>query len=179
MDIAHHIRTIPDYPKPGIMYRDVSTLLGSAPALVETVDQLCVPYRSGDGTSDVAYVAGIEARGFPIGGAMAVALGAGFIPIRKAGKLPAKTDAQDYELEYGTDTIEMHSDAITPGDRVLLVDDLIATGGTAEAAVALLHRAGADIIAAAFIVALPELGGMARVGALNIEAHALVEYQGH
>ena len=152
--LEEHIRTIPDYPKPGILFRDVSTLLGSAPAFAAAVEQLCAPYRDSDGSSKVDFVAGIEARGFTIGGAMAVALGAGFVPIRKAGKLPAATYAQDYELEYGTDTIEMHTDAISPGDSVLLVDDLIATGGTAAAAIALLQRAEANIVAAAFILSL-------------------------
>ena len=175
MNLEEYIRTIPGYPKPGILFRDVSTLIGSAPALAECVDQLCEPYRG----SDIAYVAGIEARGFTIGGAMAVALGAGFIPVRKAGKLPAETYSQDYELEYGTDTLEMHTDAVAPGDRVLVVDDLIATGGTVAAAIALLQRVDADIVGAAFIIDLPDLGGMARLGALGIESRALLTYPGH
>ena len=179
MNLEDHIRTIPDYPKPGILFRDVSTLVGSADALAEAVERMCAPYLESDGTSSVAYVAGIEARGFTIGGAMAVALGAGFVPIRKAGKLPAATYAQDYELEYGTDTVEMHTDAIASGDSVLLVDDLIATGGTAAAAIALLQRAEANIVAAAFIIDLPDLGGMDRIQALGIETHALLKYSGH
>lgn len=177
--LEEYIRTIPDYPKPGILFRDVSTLLGSAPALAAAVEQLCAPYRDSNGSSKVAFVAGIEARGFTIGGAMAVALGAGFIPIRKAGKLPAATHSQDYELEYGTDTLEMHIDAVSPGDSVLLVDDLIATGGTAAAAVSLLQRVEANIVAAAFIIDLPDLGGMVRLADLGIETHALLNYPGH
>ncbi len=175
MNLKDHIRTIPDYPKPGILFRDVTTLLGSADAFAETVEQLCAPYRN----AGVASVAGIEARGFTLGGAMAVELGAGFTPIRKSGKLPAATYAQDYELEYGTDTIEMHTDAISPGGRVLLVDDLIATGGTAEAAISLLRRANADIVAAAFVVDLPDLGGMDRIKALGVDTLALLSYPGH
>lgn len=175
MNLEDHIRTIPDYPKPGILFRDVTTLLGSPPAFAEAIQQLCAPYRD----ANVAYVAGIEARGFIIGGAMAVELGAGFVPIRKAGKLPAATYSQDYELEYGTDTIEMHTDAVSQGDRVLLVDDLIATGGTAEAAIALLRRAEADIVAAGFIIDLPDLGGMERIQALSVDTFALLAFEGH
>lgn len=175
MNLEDHIRSIPDYPKPGILFRDVTTLLSSASAFAEAVQQLCAPYRD----ADAAYVAGIEARGFTIGGAMAVELGAGFVPIRKVGKLPAATYSQDYELEYGTDTIEMHTDAVLPGDRVLLVDDLIATGGTAEAAIALLQRAEAEIVAAAFIIDLSDLGGMERIRALGVDTFALLAYDGH
>ena len=175
MNLEDHIRTIPDHPKPGILFRDVTTLLGSAPAFAEAIQQLCAPYR----TAGVAHVAGVEARGFTIGGAMAVELGAGFVPIRKAGKLPAATYSQDYELEYGTDTIEMHTDAVAPGDNVLLVDDLIATGGTAEAAIQLLRRAEAEIVAAAFIIDLPDLGGMDRIKAMGVDTLALLAYDGH
>ena len=175
MNLEDHIRTIPDYPKPGILFRDVTTLLGYAPALAHAVSELCAPYRD----QFVANVIGIEARGFTIGGAMAVELGAGFVPIRKAGKLPAATFQQDYELEYGTDTVEMHTDAVAPGERVLLVDDLIATGGTAEAAIALLRLAEADIVGAAFVIDLPDLGGMARIENLGVAATALLAYPGH
>ena len=175
MNLADHIRTIPDHPKPGILFRDVTTLLASPEAFAHAVKELAAPFCE----SGVAYVAGIEARGFTIGGAMAVELGAGFVPIRKAGKLPAATHQQDYELEYGTDTIEIHIDAVAPGDRVLLVDDLIATGGTAEAAVALLRRAEAHVVAAAFIIDLPDLGGMARLATLDVETFALLAYAGH
>ena len=175
MNLEDHIRTIPDHPKPGILFRDVTTLLGSAPAFAEAIQRVCAPYR----TAGVVHVAGIEARGFTIGGAMAVELGAGFVPIRKAGKLPAATYSQDYELEYGTDTIEMHTDAVAPGDNVLLVDDLIATGGTAEAAIQLLRRAEAEIVAAAFIIDLPDLGGMDRIKAMGVDTLALLAYDGH
>ena len=166
---------IPDYPKPGILFRDVSTLLGSASAFAAAVDRLCDPFRD----AGISHVAGIEARGFTIGGAMAVELGAGFVPIRKAGKLPAATHSQDYELEYGSDTVEMHVDAVSPGDDVLLVDDLIATGGTAGAAIALLRQAEATIVAAAFIIDLPDLGGMSLIEATGVDTFALLSYPGH
>lgn len=175
MNLKDHIRTIPDYPKPGILFRDVSTLLGSAEAFAEAVEQMCAPYRD----AGIAQIAGIEARGFTIAGAMAIELGAGFVPIRKVGKLPAATYSQDYELEYGTDTIEIHVDAVVADERVLLVDDLIATGGTAEGAIALLHRAQAQIVAASFIVDLPDLGGMQKISAMGVETHALLSYAGH
>lgn len=157
------------------MFRDVTTLLGSAPAFATAVEQMSAPFtRSG-----IDVVAGIEARGFTMGGAIAVELGAGFVPIRKAGKLPSDTYDQEYELEYGTDTVELHTDAFEPGARVLIVDDLIATGGTAEAAVKLLRRAEADIVAAVFLIDLPDLGGMDVLSALDIETHALITYPGH
>ena len=175
MNLEDHIRSIPDYPKPGILFRDVTTLLGSADAFAETIDQLCLPYRD----DKVDYVAGIEARGFIIGGAMAIELGAGFVPIRKAGKLPGETYSHDYELEYGTDTVEMHTDAVQVGDNVLLVDDLIATGGTAQAAVALLRKAKAEVVAVAFIIDLSDLGGRARLMAEAIKTHALLQLPGH
>ncbi len=175
LELENYIRTIPDYPKPGILFRDITTLLAAPDAFGETIARLSEPFRE----ADVSYVVGIEARGFTIGGAIAVALGAGFVPIRKAGKLPADTVSQEYELEYGTDTIEMHTDAIRPGSRVLLVDDLIATGGTAAAAISLLRRVEADIVATAFIIDLPDLGGMAKIRELDVEASALLEYPGH
>ena len=175
MNLEDHVRSIPDHPKPGILFRDVTTLLGSAPAFAEAIAQLCAPFHD----ANVAQVAGIEARGFTIGGAMAIELGAGFVPIRKAGKLPADTYSEDYELEYGTDSIEMHIDAVGAGDRVLLVDDLIATGGTSEAAIGLLRLAEADIVAAAFMIDLPDLGGMDRIKALGVEARALLTFPGH
>lgn len=175
MNLSEHIRTIPDHPKPGILFRDVTTLLGSATAFAEAVQQLCAPYRD----AEVAFVAGVEARGFTIGGAVAVELGAGFVPIRKAGKLPAVTYRQDYELEYGVDTIEMHVDSLTAGDRVLLIDDLIATGGTAAAAVALLQRASAEIVGAAFIVDLVDLGGSELIAGVGVETSSLLSFPGH
>ena len=148
MNLKDTIRTIPDYPKPGIMFRDVTTLLGQPRAFRRAVDEMVQPYVG----TRIDKVAGIEARGFILGGAAAHQLSAGFVPLRKKGKLPWKTMTESYELEYGVDEMEIHEDAIQPGERVLLVDDLIATGGTAEAAIKLLRRAGAEIVAAAFVI---------------------------
>ena len=175
MNLKDTIRAIPDFPKPGIMYRDITTLMTSRKAFAETISQLCAPYRD----KKVDNVAGIEARGFPFGGAMAHELGAGFVPIRKKGKLPFDTYTQDYALEYGTDTLEIHADAVRGQERVVLVDDLIATGGTAEAAIHLLRQAGANIVGAAFIIDLPELGGLARITKMGIPVTALVQFDGH
>jgi len=169
------IRTIPDYPKPGILFRDVTTLLGDAQGFKAAIAQLAEPFR----TLPVDAVAGIEARGFILGGAVADRLGCGFVPIRKKGKLPWKTIGQEYTLEYGVDVIEMHEDAIAPGARILIVDDLIATGGTAEAAVKLIQRSGGDIVAAAFIMDLPDLGGMDKLTAMGVKCHALMAFEGH
>lgn len=174
-DLKSLIRTIPDYPKPGIMFRDVTTLLGDPQGFKATIAQLAEPYR----TVPVDAVAGIEARGFILGGAVADRLGCGFIPIRKKGKLPWKTIGQEYTLEYGVDVIEIHEDAIKPGSRILIVDDLIATGGTAEAAVKLVRRSGGTIVAAAFIVDLPELGGVKLLTSHGIDCHALIAFEGH
>jgi adenine phosphoribosyltransferase len=175
MDLAAAIRTIPDYPKPGIMFRDITTLLGDAAAFRAAVDALAAPMAG----MKIAKVAGIEARGFILGGAVADRLGAGFVPLRKKGKLPHKTRAVEYALEYGADVIEMHLDAILAGERVLLIDDLIATGGTALAAIDLLAGAEADIVAAAFVVDLPELGGADRLRAGGVTVSALVSFAGH
>ncbi|MRG56643.1 adenine phosphoribosyltransferase [Phyllobacterium sp. YR620] len=169
------IRNIPDYPKPGVMFRDITTLLGNARAFRRAVDELVHPYAGGK----VDQVAGIEARGFIIGGAMAHQLSSGFVPIRKKGKLPRDTVRIAYSLEYGLDEMEMHRDAIAPGDKVILVDDLIATGGTAEAAVKLLQQMGADIVAACFIIDLPELGGRKKLEALGVNVRTLVAFDGH
>jgi len=169
------IRTIPDYPKPGIMFRDVTTLLGDAQGFKAAIAQLTEPFR----TLPIDAVAGIEARGFILGGAVADRLGCGFIPIRKKGKLPWKTIGQEYTLEYGVDVIEIHEDAITPGSRILIVDDLIATGGTAEAAVKLVRRSGGTVVGAAFIIDLPELGGVKLLEKLDVSCHALVAFEGH
>jgi len=173
--LAAAIRTIPDYPKKGIMFRDITTLLGDARAFRRAVDELVQPY-AGD---KIDKVAGIEARGFILGGAVAHQLSAGFVPIRKKGKLPHETVRMAYALEYGTDEMEMHVDAVKPGDRVVLVDDLIATGGTAEGAVKLLRRVGATVTAACFIVDLPELGGAAKLSALGVPVRTLVAFDGH
>ena len=169
------IRTIPDYPKKGILFRDVTTLLGNAEGLKEAIAQMAAPYLD----LKVDAVAGIEARGFILGGAIADRLGCGFIPIRKKGKLPWKTIGQEYTLEYGVDVIEIHEDAIAPGQRVLIVDDLIATGGTAEAAVKLLRRSHGEIVGATFIIDLPDLGGLKLLKSHGIDCHALVAFEGH
>lgn len=175
MNLKDTIRTIPDYPKPGIMFRDVTTLLGNPRAFRRAIDELVQPYCG----MGITKVAGIEARGFILGGAAAHQLSAGFIPLRKKGKLPHKTITESYQLEYGVDEMEMHEDAVEPGDKVLLIDDLIATGGTAEAAIKLLRRAGADIIAAAFVIDLPELGGADKIRALSCDVQALMAFEGH
>ena len=169
------IRTIPDYPKPGILFRDITTLLGNARAFRRAVDELVHPYAG----AKVDQVAGIEARGFILGGAIAHQISAGFVPIRKKGKLPHETVRVAYSLEYGVDEMEMHKDAVKPGEKVILVDDLIATGGTAEGAVKLLRQMGADIVAACFIVDLPDLGGRAKLEALGVDVRTLVAYEGH
>ncbi|MFQ5626481.1 MAG: adenine phosphoribosyltransferase [Methyloligellaceae bacterium] len=173
-DLKALVRTIPDYPKPGIMFRDITTLLGDAKGLTACVQQLAAPYQK----SGVEAVAGIEARGFILGGAVADRLECGFVPIRKKGKLPAKAIGQDYELEYGLDVIEIHEDGLTSGERVLLVDDLIATGGTAEAAVKLLRKLEAEIVGAAFVIDLPDIKGRERVEALGVDCHTLIEFEG-
>ena len=175
MDLRDAIRTIPDHPKAGIMFRDITTLLGDAAALKQAVDELSEPFAK----ARVSKVAGIEARGFILGGAIADRLGAGFIPLRKKGKLPHKTYAVEYALEYGVDTIEMHVDAFVAGERVMLVDDLIATGGTAEAAINLLRRGGAEVVAAGFVIDLPELGGADRLRAMDVPVRCLIEFEGH
>ena len=175
VDFKRLIRTIPDYPKPGIMFRDITTLLLDPQGLRAAVDGLLLPFV--DRPIDV--VAGIEARGFILGGAVAHELGKGFVPVRKKGKLPHKTIGQEYQLEYGVDAVEIHADAIAPGQHVLLIDDLIATGGTAEAAIALVHRSGGELVAAAFIVDLPDLGGAERLKARGVAVHALVSFGGH
>ena len=169
------IRTIPDYPKPGILFRDITTLLGDARAFRRAVDELVHPYAG----TKVDKVAGIEARGFILGGAIAHQLSSGFIPIRKKGKLPHDTVRIAYSLEYGIDEMEMHRDAVKPGERVILVDDLIATGGTAEGAAKLLRQMGADIVAACFVIDLPDLGGRAKLEALGVPVRTLVAYEGH
>lgn len=174
-DLRQAIRTIPDYPKPGIMFRDITTLLGDARAFRRAVDQLVHPYAG----AKIDKVAGIEARGFILGGAVAHKLSAGFVPIRKKGKLPHQTVRMAYALEYGTDEMEIHVDAIRPGEKVILVDDLIATGGTAEGAVKLLRQIGADVVAACFIIDLPELGGAARLRAMGLPVRALMAFDGH
>jgi adenine phosphoribosyltransferase len=174
-ELKQAVRTIPDYPKPGIMFRDITTLLGNARAFRRAVDELVQPYAG----SKIDQVAGIEARGFILGGAIAHQLSSGFVPIRKKGKLPHQTVRMAYALEYGTDEMEIHVDAIRPGERVLLVDDLIATGGTAEGAVRLLRQIGAVVEAACFIIDLPELGGAEKLKAMNVPVRTLMAFEGH
>ena len=175
MDLKATVRTIPDYPKPGIMFRDVTTLFAKPDAFRVAVDALVAPYMG----AGVQKVAGIEARGFILGGAVAHQLRAGFVPLRKKGKLPYRTLTESYDLEYGADEMEVHEDAVHPGERVLLVDDLIATGGTAEAAVKLLQRLEAEIVASAFLIDLPELGGADRLRNMGQAVQALMAFDGH
>ena len=175
LDLKAAVRTIPDYPKPGILFRDITTLLADARAFRRAVDELVNPWAG----SKIDKVAGIEARGFILGGAVAHQVSAGFIPIRKKGKLPHKRVSIAYSLEYGLDEMEMHADAIHPGERVILVDDLIATGGTAEGAVKLMRQIGANVVAACFIIDLPELGGAAKLRAMNVPVRTLMTFEGH
>jgi len=172
-DLRSAIRSIPDYPKPGIIFRDITTLLGNARAFRRAVDELVQPWAG----SKIDKVAGIEARGFILGGAVADRLRCGFVPIRKKGKLPGKAIGQDYELEYGIDVIEIHEDAIAANEPVLLVDDLIPTGGTAEAAVKLLRKLKAEVVGAAFVIDLPDLGGSGRLARHGIECHTLMTFE--
>jgi len=174
-DLVEHIRTIPDYPKPGILFRDITTLLGDARAFRRAIDELVQPYAG----AKIDKIAGVEARGFILGGAVAHQLSAGFVPIRKKGKLPHATLSVAYSLEYGVDEMEMHTDALVAGERVLLVDDLIATGGTAQGAVKLLRSAGADVVAAVFVIDLPDLGGAAKLAALGVPVRTLISFAGH
>jgi adenine phosphoribosyltransferase len=174
-DLRASIRTIPDYPKPGIMFRDITTLLGDARAFRRAVDELVQPWAG----SKIDKVAGMEARGFILGGAVAHQVSAGFIPIRKKGKLPHKRVSIAYSLEYGLDEMEMHEDAVTKGEKVIVVDDLVATGGTAEGAVKLLKQQGADVLAACFIIDLPELGGADKIRALGVPVRTLIAFEGH
>ena len=174
-DLSSTIRSIPDYPRPGIIFRDITTLLGNARAFRRAVDELVQPWAG----MKIDKVAGIEARGFILGGAVAHQVSAGFVPIRKKGKLPHKRVSVAYALEYGEDVIEMHADALVAGERVVLVDDLIATGGTAEAAVKLLRQLGANVLAACFVIDLPDLGGAERLRKLDVPVRTLISFAGH
>jgi adenine phosphoribosyltransferase len=174
MSLRSFIRTIPDHPKPGINFRDITTLLLDPEGLRLAIDGIAGRHTS----IDIDLVVGIEARGFIFGTAIAYQLGLGFVPMRKPGKLPGETIGRDFDLEYGRDRIELHVDAIKAGQRVLLVDDLIATGGTAEAAVELLREVRAEVIECAFVIALPELGGRDRLEKLGCKVHALCEFDG-
>jgi len=175
-DFRSLVRTIPDHPKPGIQFRDITTLIADPAGLASAVDALADPHLGAAEGPQV--VAGIEARGFLFGTALAVRLGLGFLPLRKPGKLPGETLGRDYHLEYGTDRIELHVGAIRPGQRVLLVDDLIATGGTAEAAVLLLREAGAEVVECAFVIDLPDLGGTTRLEKLGCSVRSLCAFPG-
>ncbi len=174
MPIKSRIRTIPDYPKPGIQFRDITTLLQDAEGMRMTVEKLSEPFR-GEGVDKVV---GIEARGFILGGALAHQLGAGFVPVRKKGKLPYTTVGQDYDLEYGSESIEMHTDAIVSGETILLVDDLVATGGTALATAELIRKTGGEILGCVCIVDLPDLGGSRRLREAGVALHALCQFEG-
>ena len=174
MPLKSRIRTIPDYPRPGIQFRDITTLLKDPFGLRKLVDDLVQPFAG----RRIDAVAGIEARGFIIGGAVAYQLSTGFIPVRKKGKLPWDTIGQDYELEYGSDRVEIHRDAVAEGDTVLVVDDLIATGGTALATLDLLRQAGAEIVGCSFVVDLPDLGGRKRLEKEGVSVLTLVEFEG-
>ena len=174
-DLAEAVRSIPYYPKPGIIFRDITTLLGDARAFRRAVDELVQPFAG----AKIDKVAGIEARGFILGGAVAHQVSAGFVPIRKKGKLPHKRVSMTYALEYGEDEIEMHADALIKGEKVVLVDDLVATGGTAEAAIKLLRQLGAEVLAACFVIDLPDLGGAAKLRGLGVPVRTLVTFAGH
>ena len=174
MDLRTVIRTIPDHPKPGIMFRDISTLLTDARGFRRAVDELVQPLAG----KKIDKVAGVEARGFILGGAIAHQLSVGFVPVRKKGKLPFETLSESYELEYGVDEVEIHVDALEKGERVLLVDDLIATGGTAVAAIKLLERAGASVELCSFVIDLPDLGGSAKLREMGKQVVSLVSFEG-
>ncbi|EEX36801.1 adenine phosphoribosyltransferase [Vibrio metschnikovii] len=173
--IKSSIKTIADYPKPGILFRDVTSLLEDAVAYQATIRLLVEKYQA----MGFNKVVGTEARGFLFGAPLALELGVGFVPVRKPGKLPRKTLAQSYDLEYGTDTLEIHVDAIKPGDKVLVVDDLLATGGTIEATTQLIRQLGGVVQHAAFVINLPEIGGDKRLEALGLEVYSICEFDGH
>lgn len=175
LDLKALVRTIPNYPKSGILFRDITTLIENPDGFRQSIEQLAEAHRN----LGITHVAGIEARGFIFGAGVAIALGVGFVPIRKRGKLPGETIGQNYALEYGVDTIEMHADVIGSVHKVLLVDDLIATGGTAIAATILLRRTGATVDHAAFVIDLPELGGADLLRAEKVNVQSLISFDGH
>ncbi|MUK61188.1 adenine phosphoribosyltransferase [Aliivibrio fischeri] len=173
--IKSSIKSIPDYPKAGIMFRDVTSLMEDPKAYQATIQLLVEKYKQGGFTK----IVGTEARGFLFGAPLALELGVGFVPVRKPGKLPRPTIAQTYDLEYGTDTLEIHTDAIIEGDKVLVVDDLLATGGTIEATVKLIRQLGGEVEHAAFVINLPEIGGEARLEGLGLNVYSICEFAGH
>lgn len=172
--ISNAVKAIPDYPKPGILFRDVTGILEDAEAFTLTINLLKAKYQDQGFTK----IVGTEARGFLFGAPLAIAMGIGFVPVRKPGKLPRETFAQDYELEYGTDTLEIHADALSSEDNVLIIDDLLATGGTIEATLKLIERVGAQASDAAFVISLPDLGGEKRLTDLGLSVHSLIDYDG-
>lgn len=172
--VKDYIRTIPDFPHEGIMFRDVTTLFLDPRGFRMAIDQMLAPYAG----MRFDKVAGLEARGFILGGAIAHQLSVGFVPIRKKGKLPGKTIEQAYSLEYGEATMELHDDSLAAGEKVLLVDDLLATGGTAEAGIKLIEKLGAEVIGASFIIDLPDLGGRKKLEALGMDVRVLCEFEG-
>lgn len=173
--IQASIQTIPDYPKPGILFRDVTSLMEDPIAYQQTIAILLERYKDQGFTK----VVGTEARGFLFGAPLALEMGVGFVPVRKPGKLPRQTIAQSYDLEYGTDTLEIHTDAINENDKVLVIDDLLATGGTIEATVSLIRQLGGDVSHAAFVINLPEIGGQKKLEALGLEVYSICEFDGH
>jgi adenine phosphoribosyltransferase len=175
LDLKTLVRSIPDYPKKGILFRDITTLIEDPAGFRESVERIAEAHRQ----FRITHVAGIEARGFIFGAGVAIALGVGFIPVRKKGKLPGETIGQNYALEYGVDTIEIHAGVLQAGDKVLLVDDLIATGGTALAAVSLLRRTGAEVRHAGFVIDLYDLGGAEKLKHVGVEVFKLIDFEGH
>jgi len=175
IDLKALVRTIPDYPKKGILFRDITTLIEDPAGFREAVERIASHHRG----SGITHVAGIEARGFIFGAGVAISLGVGFVPVRKSGKLPGETIGQNYALEYGVDTIEIHADVVGNVDNVLLVDDLIATGGTAIAAANLLRRTGAKLNAASFVIDLPDLGGSDHLREVGVDVHSLITFEGN
>jgi adenine phosphoribosyltransferase len=174
MNIEELVRSIPDYPKAGVIFRDITTLLQNPAGFRRTVDELVQPFAG----NHISSVAGIEARGFILGGAVAHQLSVGFVAVRKKGKLPWQTIGQTYQLEYGTDEVEIHIDSVATGDRVLIVDDLIATGGTACAAATLIRETGAEVIGASFVIDLPDLGGRKKLEDIGVPVRTLIEFEG-
>lgn len=175
LDLKSLVRSIPDYPKKGILFRDITTLIEHPAGFRESVERLAEAHRG----LGITHVAGIEARGFIFGAGVAISMGVGFVPIRKKGKLPGQTLGENYALEYGVDTIEIHADVLEPGDKVLLIDDLIATGGTALAAIGLMRRTGARVENAGFVIDLFDLGGGEKLRHMGVEVYKLMDFEGH